>query len=186
MSNAHDLVVNDKTRSSVDLHQISLTDIILVASWLTHPDNFKWLEIDPDAAARPTFLLSARTHRVRLFSLPGEPERLGLVALSNLNLHNRTGLLWTVLGNRQYAGRGLTSSATYDFLRSAFAELHLRSVYTWCVESNKATQRMCWKHGFCFIGRQRSCHFIDDHFEDRLWYDLLPDELTAKTGPIAR
>ena len=46
---------------------------------------------------------------------------------------------------------------------------------TWIVEHNPSVH-IAERLGFKLIGRQRQCHYMNERFYDRLWFDLLAPE----------
>jgi RimJ/RimL family protein N-acetyltransferase len=147
-------------------------------AWLSHKDNYPWLDFADGRQLITAAWLRVGEQRgsyeVRIFTAEnGSP--IGVVGLSNINPHFKTANIWVVLGDKRFAGQGCASRATSMMLTHGFRTLGLRSIHTWIVEHNHSV-RVAERVKFRFIGRQRQCHCIDGRWYDRLWFDLLASE----------
>jgi RimJ/RimL family protein N-acetyltransferase len=153
--------------------------LALVAGWLGRKENYQWLDFgDGRQVVSPEWLKIAAqrgTHVLRLFTADEVDRPIGVVGLSNVNPHFKSATLWTVLGDKTYAGRGYATRAVSGMLTLGFEELGLRAINTWIVEHNPSI-RVAERVRFRPIGRQRQCHCIDGRVYDRLWFDLLAAE----------
>ena len=154
-------------------------DFELAASWLQRKENNQWLDFGNGRQGITPALLRIMaqrdTHFIRLYTVAGDHNPVGIVALHNVDRKGRTGTLWVVAGEKSFRHRGWAQVAASRLLTLAFQELGLHSVNTWTVEHNPS-QRAAARLGFRFIGRQRQCHFIDGQPYDRLLFDLLAIE----------
>jgi RimJ/RimL family protein N-acetyltransferase len=66
--------------------------------------------------------------------------------------------------------------ACSKLIRFGFGELGLNALQCWCVDGNRASERIIRTLNFQPIGRLRRCHRIDGQLHDRLLFDLLPTE----------
>lgn len=154
-------------------------DFELAASWLQCKENNQWLDFGMGRQGVTPALLRIMaqrdTHFIRLYTVVGDANPVGIVALNDVDHNMRTGTLWVVAGEKSFRHRGWAQVATSRLLTLAFQELGLHSVNTWIVEHNPSQRRVA-RLGFRFIGRQRQCHFIDGQPYDRLLFDLLASE----------
>jgi RimJ/RimL family protein N-acetyltransferase len=104
------------------------------------------------------------------------------VALSDIDRVFRTGRLWYVLGDKRFAGRGLTSRAVADLVREGFGPVRLEAINAWAVVENRPSIRILESNGFRLIGYQRRCHRIDGRPVDRALFDLLATEFEGGPG----
>jgi RimJ/RimL family protein N-acetyltransferase len=157
----------------------SAAEFELAAGWLQQKENHQWLDFgDGSQRITPALLriMSQRSnHFIRLYALSGGEPAIGIVALSDVDRHMRTGSLWAVAGDKSHRNLGCAQVACTQLLALAFRELGLHSVNTWTVEHNAST-RIAVRLGFRFVGRQRQCHIIDGRPYDRLLFDLLASE----------
>ena len=164
-------------------------DFELAAGWLQRKENSQWLEFGSSSQRVTPALLRIMTqrdtHYIRFYSINGDDAPIGIVALSNVDRHMRTGTLWGVAGEKSFRCRGWAPLAASRLLTLAFQELGLHSVNTWIVAHNPS-QRGAVRLGFRYVGRQRQCHFIDGQPYDRLLYDLLASEHRELDLPAAR
>jgi RimJ/RimL family protein N-acetyltransferase len=153
--------------------------IELAANWLSHQDNYKWLDFGNGVASPTPITLKVMTQRdlhvLRVFTPNGSDLPIGVVGLSNVDRRFKTASsMWAVLGRKRYGG--FAPRAASKLLTLAFTELGLESVGAWTVEINVPARRGLEQLGFQYIGRQRRCHWIDGRPYDRLLYDLLATE----------
>lgn len=161
------------------LRPLDSPDVIaLAASWLARREVYQWLDVgDGRQVLTPEWLkiMSQRdSHALRVFMDP-EDKPIGIVGLSEINRHFKTGRIWVLVGDKSFGVRGHATRASSKMLTFAFEELGLQAVNTWIVEGNPSV-RIAKRLGFSFIGRQRQCHYIDGRACDRLWFDLLATE----------
>lgn len=151
----------------------------LVASWLAIKENYQWLDFgDGRQLVSPEWLKIAMqrgTTVIRLFTSDGDETPIGVVGLTNVNVHFKTANIWVVLGDKTYGGQGYAGRATSKMLSLGFTELRLEAIHTWIVEHNPSIH-VAERVKFKPIGRQRQCHHIDGRAYDRLWFDLLASE----------
>ncbi|MGH7254730.1 MAG: GNAT family N-acetyltransferase [Nitrospirales bacterium] len=153
--------------------------IRIVADWLSQKENYQWLDFgDGRQSLTPEWLkimTQRRTEVLRVFTADGSDDPIGVVGLTEVKRHFRTGRLWIVVGEKSYKARGYGTRAASKLLTLAFQELDLHAVNTWIVEGNPSL-RGAMRLNFQFFGRQRQCHYIDGRSYDRLWFDLLASE----------
>jgi RimJ/RimL family protein N-acetyltransferase len=153
--------------------------IRLVAGWLAQKENYQWLDFgDGRQLVSPEWLKIAMqrgTYVLRVFTSDLDGAPIGVVGLTNVNLHFKTAMFWVVLGDRAYAGQGYASRATAAMLTLGFRELGLSAIHTWIVDGNPSIA-VARRVKFRPMGRQRACHYIDGRAYDRLWFDLLASE----------
>jgi RimJ/RimL family protein N-acetyltransferase len=155
----------------------------MITGWLAQKENYQWLDFGSGNQQITPMLWQLMVRResnvYRVFTAEGGEAPIGLVALSDVSRTFRTAMLWYVLGEKRWAGRGCTTRAVARMLTLAFAELGLRAVNAWAVSENLASIRILERNHFRLIGRQRQCHGIDGRALDRLLFDLLASEHPA-------
>ncbi len=157
--------------------------IRLVAGWLGEKENYQWLDFgDGRQLVSPEWLKIAMqrgTYVLRVFTSDLDDAPIGVVALTNVNLHFKTSNFFVVLGDRAHAGQGYASRATHAMLSLGFRELGLQAIHTWIVDGNRSV-KVARNVNFRPMGRQRQCHYIDGRAHDRLWFDKLASEHAAE------
>lgn len=161
------------------LRPIDEGEVDLVSGWLNEARNSRWLDfgggrqsLDPVALH---LMVQRDIHHIRIYTTE-EDLPIGVIGLSDINRVFRTATIWAVLGRKDYGVRDLTVRAGREILDYGFSDLDLVAVNAWTVETNRHGKRLLERIGFKPFGRQRSCHWIDGHPYDRLWYDLLARE----------
>src|SRR5688572_9291568 len=85
----------------------------LVAKWLSTPAINRWLSGDwRDKETTATIVaIAARNRKNRFFLFSHDGAPCGLVALSDLELPDKTAMAWYLMGEQQLSGQGITSEA---------------------------------------------------------------------------
>lgn len=176
--------------SGMELRPLQSSNINLVSEWLSRSENYQWLDFGNgiQMLSPPLLKLMSQSekHCLRLYALSEEQCPVGLVGLSNIDKHFKTALLWYVLGDKKVADRGHTTVAVSRLLGIGFNELGLRSISAWAVEGNYPSIRVLEKNGFRYIGKQRTCHLIEEIPRDRLLFDLVSEEYRQSCGKAAK
>ena len=161
----------------------------LAAGWLGQKENSQWLDFgDGRQTLSPEWLKIAMqrgTLLLRVFTTDEDDRPIGVVGLSNVNKHFKTGNFLIVLGDRSCAKQGYATRAGLALLTLAFGALGLQSIHTWIVEGNHSVH-LARNLGFKPIGRQRQCHVIDGRPYDRLWFDVLASEHLEEKDDVRR
>ena len=167
------------TECKTDAEPLQPAEYDLAGRWLSDPDTNKWLasgwrgrKIDEKALAAVCM-----NRRNRLFLVRHEGVPCGLVALGCIDPKDKTALMWYLLGEQTWGGRGVMTSAVRQVARIAFSELQLSSLQASVMEPNHASARVLQKVGFKPAGRLRRGLVLDGHHVDRLLFDLLPEDL---------
>ncbi len=158
----------------------------LAANWLARKENCRWLDFgggrQPVTAGVLRIMTQRDTHFLRAYTGPSEEVPIGIIGLNSVDRVFGTGTFWGVTGEKAFTNRGYATEASGLFLALAFRELGLRAINTWVVDGNPS-RKIVERLGFRYIGRQRTCHWIDGVVHDRHLYDLLAHELVAAEGP---
>lgn len=167
-------------RDSVETWPLSSDYIDIAARWLAEDRNARWLDFGGGSGRLTPVALKMMAQRdqhcIWVYGPPGQRIPVGLVALGNIQTHNRTAEAWCVLGEKAYGPEGLTARAVTCLLEHAFGTLGLHCLYAWTVEINRGGRRLLERFGFRYAGRLRESHRIEDRYYDRLWFDLLAHE----------
>lgn len=152
----------------------------IVAAWLNEEENWKWLQFG-SGCEKPdplTFrmMIQSPEHEFHLYFEDSQNQPIGLVAVSDIDHHAKTGRLWFVLGDKNLAGKGYTKGAVNEYLRYAFIDLGLNSITAHTVSENEASIRILENCNFNFIGRRRQCLPVKGKFYDQMLFDLLASE----------
>ncbi|PYS95470.1 MAG: hypothetical protein DMF50_08620 [Acidobacteria bacterium] len=164
----------------MNLRPLDTPEVIrTVADWMARKENYRWLDFGTGKQVLTAEWLKILTQRdsevLRVFTADEGGPPIGLVALSDVDRYSRTARIWTVLGEKTLRGQGHAARGASRLLTYGFRELGLHSVNTWIVEHNPSVH-IAERLGFKLIGRQRQCHYMNERFYDRLWFDLLAPE----------
>jgi len=161
----------------VEIERLKAEDYARVATWLSDPNINRWLasrwhnrEFD-----RKHIGVLAASPATRLYLIRCQGEPTGLVALSDIDLADRSAGVWYLIDSGQRS-KGLATAAVRKVAAIAFEELELVALNAWVTAGNDASQRVLERVGFREVGRMRRGSLLDGTHVDRLIFDLLPED----------
>jgi RimJ/RimL family protein N-acetyltransferase len=163
----------------VTIQDLTPEHFALVARWLSKPEINRWLAAEwRNRVVNSTLIsIAARNRKSRLFLVRYDAQPCGLVALANTNAADKTAMVWYVLGEEEFSGRGITSEAVTQLTRFCFREMGLASVYAWIMEDNAASRSVLQKAGLREAGRIRCAASSGGRQVDRIYFDLIASEV---------
>ena len=99
-----------------------------------------------------------------------------MVALSEIDLNSKNARLWYVLGDTNPSAIKSAAEAVNKLAKIAFDTMELNSINAWCICNDSISRGILKSNHFNFIGRRRKCYFENGELQDKLLFDLLPDE----------
>jgi len=166
----------------VTIEELATEHFELVAQWLSRPDTNRWLtfewrnrEVSPSMIA-----IAVRNRKNRLFIFKNDNVPSGLVGLSDLDLGDKTSMIWYVLGDLNLSGKGVTSEAVCKLIYTAFHEIGLFSIYAWIMEDNIASEKVLNKVGFKKAGCIRCATSSSGRQVNRIYFDIIPESSQAE------
>jgi RimJ/RimL family protein N-acetyltransferase len=159
----------------VTLEPLRPQEFELVAEWLSRPNVNCWLSGDWRDREITAGLVAAavRNRKNRLFAVWKDGAPVGMVALSDIELADRTAMIWYALGRDDLSGQGITTAAVTHLLATALHDMALACVYAWVIEGNSASLRVLEKAGFETVGRIRRAARLQGHQVDRIYLDAI-------------
>ena len=159
----------------MNLLPLENTHLSVVAEWLAREENYQWLDFGNGRqtldATTLKIMAQRENHYLRLFTPDIAEIPIGIVGFSQIARNFGSAQLWYVLGDRGYAGQGLTTRAVSRLLRYGFAELGLESVGAWAIGENVPSIRVLRKNSFRPVGTLRRSHRLHEVCVDRLVFD---------------
>jgi RimJ/RimL family protein N-acetyltransferase len=146
-----------------------------VARWLSDPDVNCLLSAEWRGKNITSTIISiaSRNRQNKFFVIYHEEEPCGLVALSDLELADRSAMVWYFMGNKHLRGRGIAGDAIRQLIELAFVEMGLESLYAYVIEGNTYSLRLLKTVGFREVGRIRRASRIAGEQLDRIYFDLI-------------
>jgi RimJ/RimL family protein N-acetyltransferase len=104
-------------------------------------------------------------------------EMIGYTSINNIDFRNRKAE-WggTIIGDKQYWGRGIAKSAAILMLSYIFEELGLNRCYAYCLEEHEVTIRLFKSLHFTQEGVLRCDVFKKNRFHNCALFSLLKSE----------
>lgn len=93
---------------------------------------------------------------------------IGTVKIGPINFTHKTSDLATLIGDRNYLGKGLSSEAVRLGVELAFEKFDLRKLYSGMYESNIASIKSYRRAGWIIEGRLKGQFLVDNKSEDRI------------------
>ena len=167
----------------VILRELSRNDVVFVNKWRhdrTVSDMlggaFRYLDLELDEQWFEDYLKN-RDNQVRCaISIDDRQEPVGVVYLLNIDQVNRSAEFAIMIGNTDYQGRGIGTSATQRMLEHAFLNLNLKRVYLTVLTDNQAAIKLYQKVGFIEEGTLREAVFKNGQYKNMLMMSMLRDE----------
>jgi len=151
----------------------------LVARWLSKAEINRWLTSEwRDRVVNAALIaMAVRNRKNRLFLVRYNGQPCGLIALADIDMADKTAMMWYVLGEQTLSGRGITSDAVGQLARLSLDQMGLASVYAWTMEDNTGSKRVLQKAAFREAGRIRCAASSAGHQVDRIYFDLIAAEI---------
>jgi RimJ/RimL family protein N-acetyltransferase len=105
---------------------------------MTIENEEKWIA-SMNSSDRSTLMLAIET---------SEGEYIGNMGLHNINWRDRTATTGTLIGEKNYWGKGLGTEAKILLLRHAFHTMNLRKICSQVIEFNGRSKRYSEKCGY--------------------------------------
>jgi RimJ/RimL family protein N-acetyltransferase len=146
----------------------------LVARWLSRPETNRWLtsEWRNREVSASMIAITVRNRKNSLFIVKSDGVPSGLVGLSDVDLPDKTAMIWYVLGDLNLSGKGVTSEAVCKVANIAFRNMGLSSLYAWIMEDNIASEKVLKKVGFKNAGCIRLATNSFGRQVNRIYFDL--------------
>ena len=151
----------------------------VAAGWLSKTAINRWLtaewrnrQVDAGVVA-----IAVRNRKNRLFLVRSDDTPCGLVGLADIDPVDHTAMVWYLLGEDAFAGRGITSDAVRQVGHLAFASLQITSIYAWIMEDNVSSRRVLEKCNFRECGRLRKAADSSGRQVDRVYFDITAQDI---------
>lgn len=150
-----------------------------------HLENtYHWMQ---DQSLKDSFLLrkdvSRESHQIwfenvnndetqLIFAIKYNDYHCGNCGLKNINYQNNNAELWIYLGNHDFRGKGIAQGAIQLLINHAFNDLKLHKIYSYVLESNKASLHAFEKRGFV-----AACYLKDEVYYNNEYVSLYRMEI---------
>ena len=101
---------------------------------------------------------------------------IGLTFLIDIDMHNRTGHCPSLIGDKQYRGKGLATEARMLILHHAFIDRGLNRIWARIITDNIPSIRMCEKCGYVREGELRQSRFKNGKLVNEYYYAVLRED----------
>ncbi len=164
----------------ITLRPVEASDAKLIAKWYNDKENARFMST----------LVRTRYHKEsdierefediddeyeRLFMVmeDGNPEPIGHAGIDDMDLHDRRGEIFFMIGDKNARGKGYAKQIVKELLEYAFVKLGFNSVFATAAVENKPSIAVLEKGGFKRFGVRREYNFYPDAgYMDELFFDI--------------
>jgi len=174
----------------IQLRTTVKSDMDLKVKWYNDPEVNKTLVLPEKLELQRTYEWFERAQKDKtredwvIETLGG--EAIGVIGIKEINRNNRSGLLYIVIGEKQYWGKGVGSESELLAMHYGFRELDLHKIRGSALESNAASLAVIKRVGFTREGTLRDEYFRDGEFFDVHIFSILRDEFYEKHPEFAK
>jgi RimJ/RimL family protein N-acetyltransferase len=168
----------------IQLRTAVRADMELKVRWYNDPDVNKTLVLPEKLELQKTYEWFERArqsdsrHDWVIELLDG--KAIGVVGVKEINKNNKSGLLYIVIGDKDYWGKGLGYEAELLAIHYCFKHLKLHRVLGAALENNPASIAVINKVGFHQDGTFRDEYFANGRYYNLHRYSILEDEFYHK------
>ncbi len=156
------------------------TDFAKCLVWINDPEVACYLKLDPPVSEQQEeawFSRVAVSTTEMVFSIDTlEGEHIGTMGLNAIDYRNRVATSGTLIGEKDYWGRGYGTDAKMVLLEYAFHTLGLHRVKSLIFADNERSIRMNLRCGYQREGLLRQERFKDGRYLDEVALGVLQDE----------
>lgn len=106
-------------------------------------------------------------------------ELLGNCSLFSINHIHRTAELGIFLGDHSNRNKGYGTEAIQLLCEYGFKVMNLNNIMLRLFDFNHSARKCYEKAGFQLFGRRSKCYFVNGHYYDELYMELLSNELNS-------
>ncbi len=168
----------------IQLRTAVKTDMDLKVKWYNDPDVKKTLVLPEKLELQKTYEWFERAQRSDtredwvIETIDG--KAIGLIGLREINKNNNSGLLYIVIGEKDYWGKGIGYEAELLAIHYCFKHLKLHRVLGSALENNPASIAVINKIGFHQDGTLRDEYFANGRYYGLNRYSIFEDEFYKK------
>ena len=112
-----------------------------------------------------------------LFGIFMDYQHIGNIKLGPVNRHHQHAALSYIIGDKNYWGKGVASSAIAAVTAFGFSKIGLRKIWASCFDENKASIKALERNGFTIEGRLRHHLMINGRCADQIFLGKFSDQL---------
>lgn len=163
------------------IRKITETDLEQRVLWMNNPAVYRTMHFETPVALDKTLEWykknESNNKRCDVVFEDEKGQLLAMGGLTGIDLATRKAELY-IFVNPDKQRQGVGTTATKLLCQYAFNVLNLRKVYLYTNSSNSGAIKTYEKIGFKLEGTLRHETLVANHYEDRLYYGLLADELS--------
>lgn len=168
----------------VSIRKFDKTDIANKVNWINDPRNNSFLHYDiPLEIEKTEAWFEGNKNRTDRYDavIEADGKPVGLIGLLCIDQKNKKSEYYVTIGEQDYLGRGVASSASKLLLEYAFVELGLERVYLYTEVDNVDAIRLYERIGFKREGVLKNDLFSKGRFVDRYLYAITKKEFCHQT-----
>ncbi len=172
---------------SVYLRALEIEDYILINKWRNDPminkflcGNFFYVSSEREKKSIENKIFDDSQNIYLGVCLTENNQLIGYVQINNIDLRNLKAE-WggTLIGERQYLGKGYGKRASQLLLRFLFDQYPINKCYARCLEEHPATVKLLKSLGFNQDGVLRQDLYKNGEFKNVLLFSILRNEING-------
>ncbi|GMU74338.1 MAG: hypothetical protein AMXMBFR44_5350 [Candidatus Campbellbacteria bacterium] len=151
------------------------TDLDLMTAWVNDPDVTRFITVwSPMTKDAENGYLQGATNDENMLLVieTTEGQPIGSTALHRIDWINRTAVTGTVIGNKEFWGKGYGTDAKMQLLHFAFNRMNLRAIRSSVIAYNVRSHKALLKQGYRQVGVFPKWFFRDGKYHDEILFVL--------------
>lgn len=165
------------------LRKATLKDAPLIANWFNDKKNVYFMNPVVRCRKHTTKSIAQELkeadpsyERWLMICLKSNKKPIGHAGIDELDLHDKRGEIFFLIGNKEEQGKGYGKEALGLLLDYAFRKMKLHSLFATVTHLNKPSLKTIKKFGFKKVGVRREYNNYHSKFVDEILFDLLDRE----------
>ncbi len=174
---------------NVYLRPTKVSDARYFLKWTQDPNTIKYslwdFQIPKDRNDFVEYINKSRLEegRISLMICDLKSDKpIGEIGFSSIDLINRRGRTFTLIGDTSYRNRGIGTEAKNLLLEYGFNTLNLNRIYCSVISDNKDWISSLQRLGFKIEGLEREASFRDGEYRDKVMLGLIKVDWSAKNS----
>ena len=169
----------------VYLRALEIDDYIYFNKWRNDPDiinglsgNFYFVSSEREKKSVESKILDDSKNLYLSICEKETNNLIGYVSINNIDLRNmKTEWGGTLIGDKNYLGKGYGKEASAIMLRFLFNEYPINRCYAYCLEEHPRTKKLFEELGFKLEGVLRENLYKSGMFKNVMLYSILRKEI---------
>lgn len=120
--------------------------------------------------------ISKRKEHEVVFAIMADGKHIGMIGIHQINRKDGTAITGTMIGNKEYWGKGYGTEAKMLLLDFAFNTMNLRKICSSVIAFNERSYKYSLKCGYIEEGRRKLQNFRHGKYWDEIFLAVFRDD----------